>query len=207
MDKYSKNIMKNIDTVILDFGKVLIDFTPMEFLNDIGISDEKIESVYRAVVGNEIWEEYDRGIMTEAETLNKFIKQTPYLETEIRQAFCNLKGIVKKYDYTDRWIKDLKTRGYRVLYLSNLSEKLFRECNEEFDYMQNMDGGIISFKEKMKKPDREIYVRLINKYGLNPSKCIFIDDRQENLVEAQNLGINTILFKNYEDVCNKICEF
>lgn len=201
------NNIKNIDTVILDFGKVLLDFTPIEFLKEKGIPDGKVEEVFTAVVGNEIWEEYDKGIMTVEETLEAFIKRSPHLESEIRQSFSNLKGIVKKYDYTDAWIQDLKSRGYRVLYLSNLSEKLFRECNEEFDYIKNMDGGIISFKEKVKKPDREIYERLINKYKLNPKKCVFIDDRQENLVEAEKLGINTILFKNYEDTCNKIREF
>lgn len=207
MENNLKNSIKKIDTVILDFGKVLIDFTPIDFLKSLGISDEKLEQVYKAVIGNEIWEEYDRGIITEEETLDKFIKRKPHLEKEIRKTFYNLEGIVKKYDYTDSWIKDLKNRGYRVLYLSNLSEKLFRECNKEFDYIKNMDGGIISFKEKMKKPEREIYERLIEKYELIPPKSVFIDDRQENLVEAGNLGINTILFKNYEDTCNKISEF
>lgn len=199
--------IKKIDTVILDFGKVLIDFTPIDFLKNLGISDEKLEQVCKAVIDNEIWEEYDKGIITEVEALDAFIKRTPHLESEIRQSFFNLNGIVKKYDYTDAWIRDLKNRGYRVLYLSNLSEKLFRECKDEFDYIKNMDGGIISFKEKMKKPDREIYKRLIEKYELNPKRCVFIDDRQENLVEAGNLGINTILFQNYEDTCNKIYDF
>ena len=193
--------------MILDFGKVLIDFTPIDFLKKLGISDEKVESVYNAVIGNEIWEEYDKGIMSEAEALDEFIRRASHLECEITQAFFNLKGIVKKYDYTDAWIRDLKNRGYRVLYLSNLSEKLFRECKDEFDYIKNMDGGIISFKEKMKKPDREIYERLIEKYELNPKRSVFVDDRQENLIEAGNLGINTILFHNYEDTCNKIFEF
>ena len=204
MDNNLKNSIGNIDTIILDFGKVLIDFTPIDFLKNLGFSDEKVELVYSAVVGNEVWEEYDKGIMTEEDTLDEFIKRTPHLESEIRLAFNNLNGIVKKFDYTDAWIQDLKSKGYRVLYLSNLSEKLFRECNEEFDYIKNMDGGIISFKEKMKKPDKEIYQRLIEKYELNPKRCVFVDDRQENLVEADNLGINTILFKNYEDTCNKI---
>lgn len=87
MDNDLKKVVEKIDTVILDFGKVLIDFTPIEFLKNLGICDEKVESVYRAVVGNEIWEEYDKGIMSEAETLNKFIKKTPDLEKEIRLAF------------------------------------------------------------------------------------------------------------------------
>ena len=196
--------MKNIDTIILDIGKVLADFIPIEYLRKIGISEDKIRPVYDAVIENEIWNEYDRGIMTEQEVLEKFIQRTPGLENEIYVAFNNLKGIVRRFEYTDKWIKDLKKQGYKVLYLSNISEKLFNECYEELDFLEKMDGGILSFEEKTKKPDKEIYERLIEKYNLNPSNCIFIDDRKENIEKASELGINTILFKNFEDVCNRI---
>lgn len=196
--------MKNIDTIILDIGKVLADFIPIEYLRMIGISEDKIRPVYEAVIENEIWNEYDRGVMNEAEALKRFIQKSPELEAEIRIAFKNLRGIIKKFDYADKWIEDLHRAGFKVLYLSNISEKLFNECYEELSYIEKMDGGVLSFKDKMKKPEREIYEHLIKKYNLNPKSCIFIDDREENLIEASNLGINTVLFRSYGEACDKI---
>lgn len=195
---------KKIDTVILDIGKVLVDFIPREYFRKLGFDEKTVDILMDAVVENDIWNEFDRGIMTEKEVLTKFIDNNKKYETEIRKAFSNLNGIVKKYDYTEKWISDLKSKGFRVLYLSNLSEKLYKECIDELNFTERMDGGILSFEDKMKKPEKEIYEHIIKKCNLIPEKCIFIDDREENLVEAENIGINTILFTNYEDVCKKI---
>lgn len=198
-------VMDNtIDTIILDFGKVLVDFIPIEYLNKIGIPKDKIDEVYNAVIENEIWNEYDRGIMNEEEVLKLFIQKNPKIEKEIRLAFENLNGIIRRFDYTDKWIDELHREGFKVLYLSNISEKLFNECYEELSYIEKMDGGVLSFRDKKKKPDSEIYEDIIKKFRLNPEKCIFIDDREENLKIASEFNINTILFKNYEEANNKI---
>ena len=193
-----------IDTVILDVGKVLVDFTPEEFLEKKGISKEKIPLVADAVMYIDIWEEFDRGIMTEEETLSQFIEASKKLEKEIRIAFGNLNGILKKYDYTELWISELKKRGYRILFLSNLSEKLYRECSEELSFVSRMDGGVFSFQVKMKKPEADIYTYIIEKYKLTPEQCVFIDDREKNLWEAENAGMKTILFTSVKDVSKRI---
>ena len=85
-----------------------------------------------------------------------------------------------------------------MLYLSNISEKLYHECEEELGFIKKMDGGILSFEVKMKKPDKDIYELLIKKYSLNPERCVFLDDREVNLRAAGELGFKTILFEDYE---------
>ena len=200
---------KNVNTVIFDIGNVLAKFVPKEYLETVGIPEEKIDEVLAAVVENDIWNEYDKGEMTQKEVLLRFIQASPELELEIRQAFRNLNGIVKRFDYTDAWINELKAKGYRVLYLSNISEKLFHECEAELDFVKEMDGGILSFEAKMIKPDAEIYEKIIAEYNLIPEQCIFIDDRNVNILAAGKAGFRTILFTSYEDVkeeMNKILQ-
>ena len=193
-----KLMKRKIDTVILDIGMVLAEFIPREYLKKVGIREEKIQAVMDAVVENDIWNEYDKGMMSEKEVLNQFIERSPKLEREIRRAFKNLNGIVRRYYYTDGFIEKLKSKGYRVLYLSNISEKLYHECEEELGFIKKMDGGILSFEVKMKKPDKDIYELLIKKYSLNPERCVFLDDREVNLRAAGELGFKTILFEDYE---------
>lgn len=201
-----KQMNKKTDTVILDIGMVLAEFLPREYLKTVGIQEEKIEEVYKAVVDNDIWNEYDRGVMTEQEVLRNMINRSKSLEKEIRRAFHDLHGIVKRYDYTDAWIAELKEQGYRVLYLSNLSEKLYRECNEELTFVNDMDGGILSFEAKMIKPESEIYELLIKKYSLIPETCVFIDDREANVQAAQMLGFQTIRFEGVDAVRDRLKE-
>lgn len=197
----------HIDTVILDIGNVLVQFIPKAYLKKIGFDDEMADRVCEAVIENEIWNEYDKGILSYTETLKKFIARTPELEPEIRAAFKNLNGIVKKFDYTDNWIQMLKESGYRVLYLSNISEKLFYDCSEELEFVNQMDGGILSFEAKMIKPDMEIYEEIVGRFQLNPESCIFIDDREINIRAAEKAGMNTILFTSYEDTQRKLQDF
>lgn len=193
-----------IDTVILDIGNVLAEFIPKEYLKKIGIKDEKIDSICAAVVENDIWNEYDRGIISYTETLDKFIEQKPELEEDIRTAFHNLNGIVRKFSYTDKWIEELKESGFKVLYLSNISEKLYNDCSKELDFIWQMDGGILSFQAKTIKPEKEIYRLLIDKFDLKPESCIFIDDRDVNVRAAGKAGLHTILFTSYEEVQKEI---
>lgn len=189
---------KKVNTVILDIGMVLVDFIPEEHIRNAGIKENKVKAVMDAVVDNEIWDEYDRGVMTYEETLGRMIERKPKLEKEIRKVFGNLEGIVKQFNYTDSLIRELKNAGYKVLYLSNLSKKLYKDCENELNFIKDMDGGIFSFEAKMKKPDKDIYELIIRKYNLTPEKCVFFDDREVNLRAAGELGINTIVFDRDE---------
>ena len=61
-------------------------------------------------------------------------------------------------------------------------------------FLSFTDGGILSYKDKVIKPDPAIYRLLIERYDLVPENCVFIDDTQKNLDAAEKIGIKTILF-------------
>ena len=46
----------------------------------------------------------------------------------------------------------------------------------------------------MLKPDSEIYIRLLEKFGLKAEECLFIDDMEANTETAQELGWKTYCF-------------
>ena len=189
---------RKVNTVIFDIGNVLAEFIPMEFLEKLGYSGKLKEKVYNAVIENDIWNEYDSGIMTEEEVIGRFINRTPELEKEIKLVFSNLNGIVRRFEYTDMWIENLKEKGVRVLYLSNISKTLYYDCEEELDFIAETNGGILSFEAKCIKPDSKIYEMLVDKYNLIPEECVFVDDRSSNIEGAKKKGFRTILFESYE---------
>ena len=80
-----------------------------------------------------------------------------------------------------------------------LSQKLYQDCEKELAFINALDGGILSFEVKMKKPDQEIYELMIRKYHLTPEQCVFFDDREVNLRAAQELGMGTVIF-NRDDL-------
>lgn len=185
-----------INTIIFDIGNVLADFTWKEYLESFGYTGEMLERIARASVMNEKWEEYDKGLMSDEEILQCFVDKDPEIEADIRRCFENVKGMVSRNDYAIPWIKELKQKGYKVLYLSNFSRKASQECADALDFIPYMDGGILSYKDKVIKPMPEIYKLLIDRYDLNPDECVFMDDMEKNLKGAEALGIHTILFRN-----------
>lgn len=195
-----------INTVIFDIGNVLAEFVPMQYLKSIGYDGEERDEIFNAIIENDIWNEYDKGIMTETEVINKYIEIYPELEDAVRKVFSDMKGIVRRFEYTDEWIESLKEQNIRVLYLSNISKTLYNDCEEELNFISDMDGGILSFEEKCSKPDSEIYKKLINKYNLEPDACIFVDDRQANIKAATNNGLNGIYFNSYDEASREIIE-
>ncbi len=195
-----------INTVIFDIGNVLAKFVPMQYLKSIGYDGEERDEIFNAIIENDIWNEYDKGIMTETEVINKYIERYPKLEDAVRKVFSDMKGIVRRFEYTDEWIESLKEQNIRVLYLSNISKTLYNDCEEELNFVADMDGGILSFEEKCSKPDSEIYKKLINKYNLEPDACIFVDDRQANIKAAADIGLNGIYFNSYDEASREIIE-
>lgn len=193
-----------IKTIIFDIGNVLADFTWREFLEKKGCTGDNLERIAKATVQNEKWNEYDKGMMTDEEILQNFIAGAPELEEDIIRYFSNLKGVVSRNDYAVSWIEELKSKGYQVLYLSNFSKRAEEDCADALDFLSHMDGGILSYKEKVIKPMPEIYQILIERYQLIPEECVFLDDLEQNLQGAAAFGIHTIRFVNQKQAIEEL---
>ena len=57
----------------------------------------------------------------------------------------------------------------------------------------------------MMKPDPEIYRYLLDRYGLTAGECLFLDDREENILGAWQCGIQGMVFDgNIEKVRQRL---
>lgn len=186
-----------IKTVIFDIGNVLTVFRWREFFREFGYTEEIYKRVIQATVKNPAWSEYDRGIMSDEEVLKAFIQYDPEIGEQIKEALTNIRGIVEKCDYAIPWIRELKERGLQVLVLSNFSRKAFEECSDALDFMPEVDGGIMSYRDGLIKPEPEIYRLILSRYNLNPGEAVFLDDMEVNVEAARAEGIRGIVFRTY----------
>lgn len=187
-----------IRNIIFDIGNVLVAFRWREFFADFGYPEEILERLGKATALSPIWNEYDKGIWSEEEILQGFIRNDPELEPVIRRTLGSLKGLLVMYDYAIPWIKELKEKGFGVYYLSNFSYPAERDCKEVLDIVPYTDGGILSYREKLIKPDPAIYKLLMERYGLKAEECVFLDDMEKNVLGARSVGMHGIVFQNKE---------
>lgn len=57
----------------------------------------------------------------------------------------------------------------------------------------------LSYELGALKPEREFYCRALEKLGLNPGECLFVDDLEENVAGAEECGIRSVQYRNFAE--------
>ncbi|MBR5596296.1 MAG: HAD family phosphatase [Lachnospiraceae bacterium] len=184
-----------VNTVVFDIGMVLVYFRWRELFSQLGFEGEKFETIAKATVQNPWWNEFDKGNISVEEIEEKYILSAPEYREDIKQIYQHADEFVEMYDYTYSWIRDLKTRGYKVYVLSNWSEIAYEKNKDtHLKFLEEMDGGILSFREGLIKPDKRIYQLLCERYQINPLEAVFLDDNLANVKAAIEYGMHGIHF-------------
>lgn len=185
-----------IENIIFDVGKVLLDFDWPGYLAGFGWTEEKNRRIEEAVFGSGEWDERDRGLYDEETYIDRMVAHAPDLEAEIREVMKHSAKTLGRYDYAETWVKYLKKQGYHLYILSNFSTFLLEEYRSRMEFLPYMDGIVFSCEVKELKPEDGIYRKLLQRYHLDPAKCVFIDDRKENCEGAERNGIHAIQFRS-----------
>ena len=186
-----------IKTIALDIGDVLVEYQWDELMAS-KFDQETADIVADAIWFHGDWEELDRGVLPLDELLTSMISHAPSYKEEITWAFTHVASCVAMRPYAIEWINALKKKGYRVLYLSNYSEYIMEGNREALRFLPYLDGGIFSYDVKAIKPEREIYEIFCRTLNVKANECIFIDDKEENVLAAKAFGLHAIQYKNFE---------
>lgn len=193
-----------IKNIVFDIGNVLVDFDVKGFLYRKGFEPDIIKRIIKASLLSPYWEQFERGDLSEDEVMKAFINLDPEIEEQLYKAFDNVHGMLIIRDFAVDLVKKLKKDGFNVYYLSNYSSKAYADCSDSLAFMKYMDGGCVSFQERMTKPDINFYKRFLEKYNLVAEECIFVDDTPLNVEVAEKLGFKGILYESYENTVDSI---
>lgn len=173
-----------IFTVGDDTNNLLVPF--VQKINS-SISKERINKLYiQASLGEISSNEFWRKIGACGEEKIKMI-QKEYLDTCLT--------IDKDFIYV---AKRLQTK-YNLAILSNDVGEWSSYLRKKFGIDDVVKLSIISSDVKCRKPEIEIYKTALNLIGTKACNCVFIDDRDKNLIPAQNIGMNIIRFIRDDD--------
>lgn len=195
-----------VDTVIFDVGNVLLDFPWQTCCENMDLPKEDYAAVGKKVLYSPLWHKLDLGNDSYESVTAEFVAIDPSRADTIRRIVNEVDEYVTPFWYTDDLIRTLKRQGYRVYFLSNWSERWYEDCAKRgvMDFEKRMDGGIWSYRVHLAKPDPEIYRKLFRTYGIDPSRALFIDDTEENVEAARNLGCSGFVFTEYNDMAEKL---
>lgn len=183
--------------IVFDIGGVMVDFDPKGYLVDRFCNVETEERVYRLTFGSDEWRLLDAGVLTRQEGNARMLANARKedCEFEVQSVLDDWAGILRPRRRMIELVQRLKAHGYIVYYLSNMPEDIFAQLMA--GPLHNLfDGGVASCEAHATKPDARIYQIFLDKYGLDPSECVFIDDSYPNVRTAFSLGFNGIPMKD-----------
>ena len=189
-----------IKNIIFDIGNVLLTFEPREFLLQFTTDKTRIENFISNVTGSKTWLQLDRGELSVQNAKKLFLLNYPEQNELIKLFFENWFEIFEPIQKNIDILKDLKLKGYKVFALSNFIKESYEFVIQKFDFFSLFDGQIISWKEKLIKPEMEIYKLLLERYSLKSEDCIFLDDHSNFLVNAEKVGMYTLLITKNTDL-------
>lgn len=187
-----------IDTVIFDIGNVLLTFLPEAYAAQYAKDAREAQSLCEATFRHDAWQELDRGALTEEEAFCLMAKDAPHHTAAITRMFSpgwHLR-LFRPIEPSFAFVRELESRGFTLYYLSNFGAQAYHSVFAAHDGFRLFEGGVASWQILTNKPDPAIYESLIEKYGLTPNRCVFIDDMPANVQAAAQMGFHAIRFSN-----------
>ncbi len=199
--------------VVSDFGGVLT--TPllpsfMALQNEIGVSPEAFGGALRAITaegGDNPLHAMERGEMSEADFLERLgdgleplLGHRPHLH-RFREVFL---GTLHPNEEMIELMRGLREEGLRMAMLTNNVrewEPLWRAklpVDEIFETV--VDSAFVGCR----KPEERIYEITVERLGLEPRACVFVDDMELNCEAAREFGLRAVHFRDNEQAIAEI---
>ncbi|HEX6479747.1 MAG TPA: HAD-IA family hydrolase [Ktedonobacteraceae bacterium] len=103
------------------------------------------------------------------------------------------------------FLQSLRPR-YQLATLSNDWPGAREQQNRLFqlEEMLGVDVMLYSCEEGMQKPETDFYLLAYERLGVHPEEVVFIDNREQCVAGAQQVGMKAILFKDTTQVIAEV---
>ena len=182
------------DVVVFDLGGVLIDWSRDHLYRQLIPDDDARAAFYRDVVTSEWNRELDLG-RPFADGVRDLSERHPEHAVLIRA-------------YHERWVEmmpgdladsllvvdELAAADVPLYALTNWSAETWPHAVERFAWLDLFRGVVVSGRERVGKPDAAAFRLLLDRYGLEAGRCVFVDDSAANVEAACRLGMHGLRF-------------
>lgn len=185
-----------IKAIVFDLGNVLIPFDYNRLLDKLNhISEGLGERFYSRYKENyNIHRLFEKNAITEEEFLNTMMQWT---ENKITKSeFCKIySDLFEENKAVSSLLPQLKEK-YKLVLLSNTNPIHQKYGWQKYAFLKHFNKLVLSHIAEAVKPEPKIYKAVEYFTGLPPEEHLFIDDIQEYVDGAINMGWNAVRFEN-----------
>jgi len=189
-----------IKNIVFDFGGVIVDWNPEYLFKDVFIDKSELDHFLENICTPDWNEKQDAG-RSLSEAIRTLQERHPKYRDEIRLYYDEWTTMLGgPIEQNVALLQPLK-KNYRIFGLTNWSAETFPIAYDLYPFFGEFEGIVVSGEERLAKPDEQIYLLLLERYGLSAAECLFIDDNARNIKAAKALDFHTLYLK--DDVCLK----
>ncbi len=204
-----KNMTQNfeqIQNLIFDFGGVIIDIDYEAVRNafeNIGMEDTR--SFYQHDDHSKLVKDLETGLISE-DAFRKIIIQkiNNHVTPEMFDNAWN--AIIKDVPAERVTLIDELSKHFRLYLLSNTNIIHYRKYMRDFEKKHGkslrdiFQKAYFSHEIKLRKPDKSIFTYVLNNAGISANKSLFIDDSENNIKAAEEVGLKTLYKPQHEEL-------
>jgi 2-haloacid dehalogenase len=191
---------RRVDAVVFDLGGVLIDWNP-RYLYRTLFDDEGAMELFLRDVCSPAWigiVDAGRPFATAVEELTQTHPDQRSLIEAFHARWPEMLG--EAVEGTVGVLGELRAAGVPVYGLSNWSSETFPVAEGRYPFLRLLDGILISGEAGHSKPAREIFEVFLERFQLHAERCVFVDDREENVSMAAEVGFDAVRFESPEEL-------
>ena len=190
------------DAIVFDIGNVLLRFDPAQVASLL--PEQSRGPLMEAMFGPpHLWAAFDLGAESNEEIARRISQAAgvPAAWSSVLYVLSHFHEVMAPLPLA-ALLPGLRARGKRLFALTNYPEPSFTLACGAFPFLwRDLDGALVSAREKLVKPDPAIFRLLIERYSLTPEKTLFIDDLEANVKSAAALGFCTWHYAAENQVC------
>jgi FMN phosphatase YigB (HAD superfamily) len=185
-----------IEALLFDLGKVLIDFNFETGVQALHASCSISRDRFEEVLWDETWiRSYERGEISTVQ-FHEYLCKTANLDMPLphfRETWSSV--FLPDLMVSEELLAALK-RKYPLILVSNTNEAHFEFVRSKYRVVDYFEQHVLSYEVGSLKPDRKIFEYAIAAANRPAEALFFIDDREENIIAAGQLGIKAHQFKS-----------
>ena len=175
--------------IIFDLGDVLFTWSPN---TNTSIS----AGTLRKILSSSTWFEYECGRLKQDACYEQIAQEFSVEDSQVAEAFSQARESLQPEEMVVTFLKHLRESALVKLYaMSNVAREDFAALAQKMDWSL-FDRVFTSGAVGMRKPDPNFFNYVLDEIKLAPEQVVFVDDKRENVLAADCLGLRGILFDN-----------
>ena len=188
--------------IVFDLGGVVFHWRPDVIAKRVFDDPDTQSLVKTHIFEHDDWVALDRGTISLDRAVAQGASRTGLPKSEVKRLLDEVPRSLTPIPGTADLIRSVKKANNKLYVLSNMQFASIDFLQQEHDIWDLFDGTVISCHINKVKPERAIYEHLLEEHQLLAHETVFIDDMNENLTAAAELGIRTIRFTD-PDQCRQ----